>query len=324
VSYTYTTLTSATPATDLMAALNTAIDAHAAWQFVETVTSGSWTADIFKCLGTVNSFGSDFYVFFARNSATGSVYVGAGEGWDATAKKIQRGCINTGTNAATPATGGSYATDRSPVTENDVVAGSNGMLFCSQLNLGVNTSGFEYWLIVTNDAIVVGTRVGGTSTFDYVGLYDSFHTTTLDPFPLAALRISNPQDSSQSAAQIGASSRVPNWPGGAITYGWNVCIAATPWTPTNPGMGSNDTTSKERISGKWWASRVLVRSGLTTIGANAYRGRDFPGLLKPFVLFLAMTEAIEQVGDTVTIDGVTYTCVWQTTNVASLWASQAA
>src|SRR5688500_9228761 len=90
MSYHTGTISSATPAVDLMTALNTNIAAHAAWDYVETATVGTDVTDIFKCLASVSGLSKDWHLLIRRTSDTSVVSFYLGEDWDATNKRISK------------------------------------------------------------------------------------------------------------------------------------------------------------------------------------------------------------------------------------------
>lgn len=308
-------INSTTPNTDIMTVLNTNIAAHAAWEFVETVTGTPSTrvTDVYKCLGTSNSFGVDFYVGVCRSATAGAAWgFVIGEGWDSGTKKFTNPGVRCAYNTAlTIETDLSYGTDRHAANETTLVAATDGFLRAAGMALvdsGINyaaSTAYTWYLSVTNDRIVFTSTSNSGTVGLYVGLYDSFHSTSLDPFPLycgalsASPHATSFRDVSRSSTvrENGCATRDSG--SGSRTQALATSVSVHPWTWTGAGSNLATTTlTKEPISNKWWPSRVM----LVSIGhAGAIKG-----LLKSDVLMLNLGETSEVYGDTVTIDGVAY------------------
>jgi hypothetical protein len=333
-----------------MSTINSLIAAHPAWEFVETVVGSTATniTDVYKCLGSLNSFGTDFFVGIGRTGATpGTATVGMfiGETYDSGAKTFGKGAPWCAYNTAlTVAADFSYGTARHVANETSMVATTDGFLrsvgghSAHARAPGLASTNFSWWLSVTNDRIVYGTSNGGGLLSVYGGLYDSFHAVAIDPFPLVACSLWPALLTSAYDPRLHATAS----PGGAFTR--DAALAGTiagafrggvsghPWTQdhgSQAGYWSSAALSKEPMSGKWWPSRAMVYP--------ESRAGAIKGLLKPDVLVLDMGEVGEVQGDTLTIDGVVHTQIcgaWgvsQHTDAGSLvnrtkstWVSQAA
>ncbi len=326
MSYSTGTINSLTPAVALMTTLDTAIDGHVAWVFVEEVISGTSVCRVYRSIGTANGFGTDFYIYVFRSSDTSTVSIAMSETWDAGTKRAGKIAPYNLTAANTPAADQSYPTVRNPLTEMAVVTATAGFMHSPTLN--TNTTGFEYWISVTAKAVTVAVKVAGTPHGPiYAGLYDSFHPTSLDAFPLviwgtvgsATAGGGASTVSDGTTALIGARTRAAGWVSGAITYAWAEGPAVSSWTLIVP-IAVASGTSKEPLSGKWWFPRVVVRS----TGSVAPRQGIVSGLLPSHILWANLTEvAGEAIGDTITVDGTLHTCI-MLFGVNSIWVSQAA
>jgi hypothetical protein len=325
LSYNTGVINNAAPAATLMSTVQSLIDAHPAWVFIEQVVGSTATnvTDVYKCLGTLNSFGTDFYVGFTRSGATaGTAKCGfiIGETYDSSAKTFGKGapyCSNA--TALTVAADFSYGTARHVANETSAVALTDGFLRAASLSgsyagtaPGSASTNFTWQLSVTNDRIILVTYATTAVVFSgYAGLYDSFHSIAVDPFPLiATAAMSSEQGSSGQADQRLAAS----FSGGActrdaavagsITGAFRSAVSGHPWTWVRGSQNtqwSSSTVSKEPMSGKWWPSRIVVYPE-SRIGA-------VKGLLKPDLLMADMAEIGEVLGDLITIDGTQYVCV---------------
>lgn len=326
MSYQSGPIQSAQPAKDLMDTVGAVIDAHAAWVFVEEVVgTGTNVSRVYRCLGTANGFGTDFYVSLTRTSLTSGVVVVAGEGYDAVAKTLTNPAVWFTTVPTTPDADWSYPVDRHVANETTLNATTQGFLYgagsaVANVYTGLlsNTTGFTYWVFVGPRYLVVATRVGTSGYVAHAGLYDSFHNTTVNPFPLwcGTLTASNGFQvvggivGAYTRHGIGAAAASANYQftGGLNTAPWTSLISA-----------NQSAVSKELISGKWFPSRVMLHENSRR---NAMRG-----LLDPAILVIELAEAPETMGDTALVDGVLYTCVNAAPGLvpatASIWVSQA-
>lgn len=332
MSYYTGTINDANPATSVMNTLRPLIDAHPAWVHVETVTSGTNVADVYRCLGTVNSFGTDFHVIIARSSGT-VMGIGIGEGpYDAATKTLGKVGPLTAVAGVAIETNFSYATARHVANENTTVAATTGFIRCSggqteRSRTLTASSNQQYFLSITNDRIVFSILFAGNSTWHpvYAGLYDSFHSTTVDPFPLYC---GHPGTGAVTVNEHGVFTREVLG-GGSPLYGFMGGNHRL-WTP-NPwgGVAGNTASMREAITGRYWPSRIPLGSLLNT--------RALRGLLKADVVGLVMGDITEAPGDVMTIDGVQYVCIVAndshsfvntsgaaTNAVSSTWVSTAA
>lgn len=161
-----TGVVSATPSTVLLTQLETMLTDHPAWEFVEEVVEGTYTERIWKCLGTLNSTGVDFFVCFMRLTtgiATNPILVKLAEQYDA------------GTNLASD-----YAPNPEVANTPDVTDGTvgTGALAWSSTTLSVlftittRTTSFNYMIQVTNDYVCVYASPMANPV--YVGTYQSY------------------------------------------------------------------------------------------------------------------------------------------------------
>lgn len=293
MSYNTGSITSATqPAKDLMDTVGGYIDAHAAWEFVEEVAgTGTNVARVYKCLGTANSFGADFYVALVRTSLTGRVGIVAGETYDSGTKKFGNGATY---GTAVVETGLNYGTARHVANETTMTSNTAGYLKAADggaaaSGVAVNTTGFSFYASVTADRVVLGTLVGSAGTAVYAGLFDSFHAVPgVEAFPLC---VAPAAGGPASTSFTGATTRATGSATGSQTLPWYLTI--NNWTPMEPAYGQQAGISKERISNKFLASRIALYPGNGVSRSGAVMGR-----LKDDVRMVTMDETIEAVGDT--------------------------
>jgi hypothetical protein len=305
------------PAKTFMDDLKTKLIDHAAWEFVEEVAgTGSRITQVFKCLGTVNSFGTDFFVGVTRMSLTGAVGFIIGETYDSGAKTFGKGAVAANT-ALTVAADGSYGTARHVANENRLVAATVGFLACGGSNSTISagmtmpTTGQTYYESISNDRIVIGSFNGTDSV--YVGLYESFHAVGVDPFPLVVLGNHGTAISTLvTAAGYGAFTRDLKKAGTSSAGAWSTVLMPVngdfvPCISRGAGVQAN-MTGKEQISMKYFPGRVIV--------GEAASHHALRGVLRDVLSVKFETAAS---GDTLSVDGVTHTVV----GYFSHWAAMA-
>lgn len=164
MSYDTDTILSATPSTDLMTVIEAELTAHPAWEFVESHVDGSYTNRIWKCLGSANDWGVDYYVAFMRLTAsigTAPIIIEVAEDYNTSTHVATRGIVPPG-STLTP-----NATDASAY-------GSTTYAFShanwnKTYTLTTTTTAFVYHIVATNNALVLMTSA---STYPvYVGLF---------------------------------------------------------------------------------------------------------------------------------------------------------
>lgn len=282
MSYTSGTISSSsTPVEDMMDVLRNELGNHSAWAFIEDNKQSSSDTnyiEIWKNDGSLNSWGSDFYIGFEIQQDYEDIYTYAMEEWDSSAKEAVRGAMDEndtndiGSNAACPKT----------------VPFNNFSSDLCNIKAEVNTTSFQYFVQITNDTLVWGTD---SNMLHYVGLYDSFIDTNSNEFPLIVgeLHVEN---------FAHAISRVPNLEN---TTGASYAFASGTLRWTTDRYAGRIPDYKNVFLDAPVGSRVALN------GAYSSR-RSFKGLLKDNVLFFD-TESNVNIGDTVDIDGSTWVYV---------------
>ena len=161
----------------------------------------------------------------------------------------------------------------------------------------------------------------------YVGLFDSSYSTAIDPFPLVTAHL-HPASSytgggGSVALGIHGGSVTTRDIGGAMAPVQYAAALLVDGGLIRSISTSTNAVQKDPITGLWNAQRVTLMSNIR----RALRR----GLLKGHVLAIPMAEVSEGVGDTIVIDGTTYTCflvpnpgLYTTGHIDSIWVSQAA
>jgi hypothetical protein len=278
------------------------------WSFVENIPAGTGTAqsgsatkavDVFKCAGSstdANAAGVDFYIGFMYTSATGQINtVIVAEDYSPIAAGSNKAMFRR--IAPLPQTGTTPDATNFTFTETYGTANSFTGNVPSLGNSALATTGYSYWVKLTNNFMLVTTRSGTTTTSFYIGLMDSL-TSVTDTMPLVAL-----------GSGSGAFTRLPSVTAGAGGVGmWGAGIG--PWTtPIQIGFAgdeSNTTTNDKWLSGKIVVERCVIVHCVTAANVTTYG--CWRGLLKSDVLMMASSNNV-QVGDTITIGGNTWTVI---------------
>lgn len=292
MTYATGTITSATqPAKDLMDTIGGHL-VTAGWEFVEEVAgTGTRVARVYRCPAALSGFTNDFYVALVRSSLTSFVGIVAGETYDSGAKTFGHGCVLS-TNPMAIDAGMGYGTARHVANENTMIAGTAGFLLApsysgASYGVPVNTGGFTYHLLVTSKLISLSTQGSGFNTANNqtVGLYEPFHDSAAEPFPLVSVCLGVSQDNGATSRATGLA------PSASYAYPFNIMPA--PYTPiAAPGSA----TSLEKISGKHLLSRAVLSFPYAT--GTGPRGGAMPGYLPAQVKYANITTAAEAQGDT--------------------------
>lgn len=270
------------PSTTMLNVIETMLGAHAAWAFVEERVSGIYTCRIWRNKGTVNALGQDWYLIIRRTTTslgTSQILLNAAETYDG-AGNVSRSCPGSAT--LTP-----------DATYNAVAAAPVALsaLSASVTPISTLTSTFTYWLIVTNNTIVL--RNTAAAFGFYVGLYSSFWLTdwpTKD-FPLVDTLIA-------VSSAAGSVTRLPGTTVATSSAGAvDLSQTAAAW---DPALGTIGGTVPDLGNAVPRGSRLAV-SGAST-GVVVKRGLYYD------LLYFQVATGVAA-GDTIVVNGQTYVCM---------------
>jgi hypothetical protein len=193
MSYSSGSASNANSASAFLALLDTLILSVTGWSKVSTaIIVGTNTWNVYKSSGANNSFGTDFYVALGYPTAAPvNLLMTIMESW------------NTGTllasnyppNIAQVPTG---------VFANPGAAQalpSTGTTFGYLQTAAAITTAFSYFMSVTADRIIFSLLNSTAASMGYyIGLYDSFNTVAVDPFPICVVNIGTTGSASVGAA----------------------------------------------------------------------------------------------------------------------------
>lgn len=286
------------------------------WSWIETIPAGTGAGqsgsnnvvvDVFKCAGSgtsANSAGVDFYVAIGGNtSGTNGVASGlvvaedylsiAANPANADRGKFRRNCPNPVSGVTPDASNFTYTetyTTFAAITKVDFTP-----------TMTSAAGGAAYWLKVDHNFIILTVKIGTAFSCFFAGVFNSIISgSDTEVMPLVCLTLSN-----------GAFSRLPGVTasaGGASMWGVN----AFPWSRLIDFSHTYTTLDRWNNSGKLYATRIGVAHN--TGSAQTYGG--IRGLLPPEVLSIGSPTGINpSPGDTVVIDGNTWTVITPTTTV---------
>lgn len=278
----------ATAARTLRNKIEAILTTHLAWDFVEEVLSGAVTYRVWKCLGTHNAQGVDFFVFI-REDGTGLLGFGASELYDAVGDTVNNFCpANISVASEADWSVGGTSAGAKAITGADVFhSSSNGVVL-------VNTTSFDYFIQVTNDYLLFATSAGSTTFGAIAGLHESYMPADRVPLFAASLSVSVGAGYGPSySRQLNPTSGFSNtW---TSTYGLahsGVRFSAAPVT----FGGSADAIAQDRFH----FSRIQVIVPRQEVARGYLRGlyRD--------LVSVPYTGTPALVGDTITLAGATY------------------
>jgi hypothetical protein len=254
------------------------------WSRVESYhVEGILTYDVLKCPGSLNYFGRDFHVAIGFNTdSKDSLAISLFEEWNTSSKMATAYC--PATNSATVTA--SYTVNASPARLNSgfPVPSSRSMYMVTAGGIAPTEN---YWYSVSPDRITLAVAVNSTNNFarfaGYVGGYERFLPSSLDPCPVVISRFSGQGYTGTGVAAAnsarGAATREPgqvgitteNFAAGFYIDDSTAGYAGELWTPVGIGntFGRKNLDSvNELYSNRPFVSRVPV------IGrqANGVRG----------------------------------------------------
>lgn len=304
-------IVSATPTTVLFTQLTTMLTDHPAWEFVEEYTESTSTLTVWKCLGTLNSTGEDFFVCFSRTTST--------IGTSAIGMRLAE-VYNPATNLCNdfvPLLNSTW----SPNSLDGTVDSSDVSWLNSNVgalvSITTRTTTFNYMIRVTNDYVAV--YASPMTSVAYAGIFESYwaaaypgfeHELMLAPVGGSA---TNGGFTSQPAPGYRGVSTSRAFQGGAGNYSVSHLSGAI------TSVGTLDALSNTLGIG----SKVLVLDYAGTTAPQRARGE----LSTDFLYFLIGAGVVET--DTIEVNGITYVyCMsagnWSTGGTAGLFMSTAA
>ena len=275
MTYVTGTLSNAAPASTFLGIIDATITAEAGLTKVSSaIVVGTNTWNVYKSAAANNSFGQDFHFAIGYPTATPTTLLMAVfEGW------------NTGTLLAT-----NYPPNAT-VTPNGSFANPGAALALPSTGTTMGylqsialTTSCSYYYSVTPDRVIFSMLTSTPTNLGfYIGLYDSFNTTAIDPFPLCIVNLTVTAITVATSAVSTASGFSTRELGAAVSNTNNFCTmaggaAVSAWTRAE--------LATDYYKGFNYLSRVLLTGKLTA----------FRGLLKDIYLGPLQT----QNGDTVT------------------------
>lgn len=170
------------PSTTLLNAIESALTAHPAWEFVEETASGGYTYRIWKNLGTKNTWGQDFYVWFARTTSgidTSDIRYGAMEGWNSASKTVVRGAVPTNTSKSSSITANPTT---HAVYDDFLISSKYGPIGAY---VSTSTVTFTYRIFINANRIALWTS--GSYSDSYAGVFEPLWDDLPTEFPLLSL-----------------------------------------------------------------------------------------------------------------------------------------
>lgn len=205
---------SATAGIDAIAFIEAGLTAaSASWAFIEgtTFTSGftgqPTTARVWKCLGSQNAGGLDFYVILTRQTSDGgTITVRLAEGYNPSTHAVIRPAQSTNSGAI-------------PVNQTDFSIGNGTEYALAATGVGAqqdhsvflnNSQGVDHFMVVSKSFIAYGANVNGLACGGfYIGNFAPSYSTTYNPVVAVSVGLSSPTFGSQATAS--SVTRFPNY-----------------------------------------------------------------------------------------------------------------
>lgn len=217
----------------------------AGFTYVEERTQSTATARVYKSAAGSNYFGQDWYLIVYRGADTSTPAFGVCEVYDS-ANHVCKNYAPKVTNLTPTAQFAvNDATGKAPTDTANVKL---------DVSLTLSSTGYQWWMSLTLDRVVIAGRYSSADTGVYVGLYDDLQATAISPFPLVVTTLT-------ANSMGGATTREPNTTT-QITNNFQVGFTSLPYWTTNTG---NETYTQ-----KTWLSRAMFTGRGNT--SSAYRG----------------------------------------------------
>ncbi len=299
-----------------------ALIAKAGWTLVEDFTPGTINWSVVKLAAATSGALSDIYVVIGRVTATGALFLYAGETYNTGTKVLGKFCAYTNSTAR------AAAADRTLTTTADVAV--TFTLGATTPPSSINQTPYHaaylpaasgrYLISVDNDhAVIAFSTASAAAPFAYyVGLVESLVTNAVvnDPMPLVTCDLA-----SSNLAQGGGSSRHPMIaPGVSISSIFSLAGlgGSAGWQTMGAEGGSRATsgyqgyTAPDIFNGNVAvATRLLCTMGFG-VGAANLTGR-FRGVYKT-IRGVQLMAAGAVFGDTVAVDGKVHACIYSGAN----------
>lgn len=298
MAYATGTITSATPAKDLMTALGTQLVA-AGLTLVDTVNTFT---TVYKSPAAGNQQNADWFLILKRNTdAALQVFYQVAEAYD---PALHLASKYGGQGLSVMPVAGTGGVNPSAPAAPDTICAVNA-------NLALTTTAFTYWVSVTANRLILGVKTSVEIGF-YAGLYDDRLSVGTVTFPLVCAKLPINQlftwaIASSSTNAAGGFTRDP-LQSVLSTNSFEATVHNGFWTnPINavvPGNFTPMATAAALYGNPGTLSRAMIGSG-RTFGNSNPAGDALRGLL-----IGCWTSAISSAaGDTTTTGGKTYTRV---------------
>lgn len=183
--------TSSSPQVDAIAFIETGLTAHAGWVFIEstTFTHGGFskTARVWKCLGSQNAGGLDFYVLLIRytdGSSNPCIGVRLSEGYDVSTHTVSRPVPATG--SANTVSGTDFSIGNGTLYALTLATPTAGAQQEILSQIGVTGSqSADHYLVVSKSFIAYSINVSGSAVPGfYVGNFNPTYSSAYNPVML--------------------------------------------------------------------------------------------------------------------------------------------
>jgi hypothetical protein len=169
----------------------------------------------------------------------------------------------------------------------------------------LNTSGFNYWIKMTRNALVFATRVGANELMTGAQLVDTFVANVTDAVPLVTCKMLGTAGQTNTFASLPGVATVS----GSSTLSWTAVVQG--WTQALRQANTYNLANAYDLwqDSKIHVGRLFVWHGDGTTATDAASYGFARGLYKTDFLAVSNAGGTVNLGDTITIDGNTWTVI---------------
>lgn len=312
MSYFTERLTNVTnPAVVFRAKLREMMIAHPAWEFVEEYenTTTAKTYEVYKNLGTANSWGQDFFFTTSWTTSspnTGIMYMGGSERYDLSTHKAMYALYSPYSNVAA-----SQANDytRHPLSTQHAPGTTGSSDLNQYLYSQFSATDMTYWIVLTESSVTLKTSVSNAYGV-HVGVFKPYWDHPYE-FPLYCLQIgqSDGRNGGSVSRRPGSTSTGSyNWAihGYSQKAGYGMAVENCEGTPVGQLPSVTDV---KYASGVAMGSPPRLRMYESTDG-------DVRGVMSHVLCFNQNSAVV--VGDTLNVDGKLWVLL-DTDGVRGMW-----
>lgn len=294
---------STTASADAMAFIETGLSAHAGWTQVDSgaLISGTVT-HIWKCLGSQNAYGQDFYLTLYRDTAgINTLGVRVSEGYNATTHNVIRPAPAGAASFGATVSSVDWSIGNGTEYSQNLSGATQGASFIVNVSCPV-TVGNDHFMVVSKSFIAYGMNSSGVPNNGfYVGNFDPSYSSTYNPVMIVM--------ASASVPNLGQATRFPNCATSPVypsVSGGDVFL----FPATFPDGYLTTLSIAEKFRGLTEATSVMITGASGYVGINGAglfaSGGGLRGSLPSSVMLMVAEGIAPRNGDFFTVGSSDY------------------